>query len=104
MTEHQPDEQQRDDIGAAMRHWCQSHPDATLTEIERELDRQWRVVRADVARAHGDAVVVCPTCGTALERRGEYERTLRSAGDEPIRLRRTYAWCPVCDAGLFPPG
>lgn len=108
MTEHQPDEQQRDDIAAAMRHWRQAHPHATLTEIERELDRQWRAVRADlladVARARGDDVGVCPTCGTALVRRGEHERTLRTDGDQAITLSRAYAWCPVCHAGLFPPG
>lgn len=108
MTEHQPDAPQRDDLAAAMRHWRQAHPDATLTEIERELDRQWHAVRADllaeVAQARGDDVGVCPACGTALVRRGEHERTLRSDGDQAITLRRTYAWCPVCDAGLFPPG
>jgi YgiT-type zinc finger domain-containing protein len=107
MTE-QRDEQQRDDLGAVMRQWRQRHPDATLTEIERELDRQWQTRRvallAEVARTGDETVGICPTCGTPLVQRGERGRTVRTDGDQSITLQRPYAWCPVCHTGLFPPG
>jgi YgiT-type zinc finger domain-containing protein len=107
MSEH-GDEQRLDDLGAVLRQWRQAHPDATLTELERELDRQWHARRvallAEVAQADDAAVGDCPTCGTPLVRRGAHNRTVRSDGDQAIILHRSYAWCPVCHAGLFPPG
>jgi predicted RNA-binding Zn-ribbon protein involved in translation (DUF1610 family) len=95
-------------LGAFMQQWRQQHPQATLTEIEAELDRQMRRIRAEVlvttAIATSDDVGVCPQCGMALVRRGEHERTLLTDGDEPLTLARVYATCPACGTGLFPPG
>jgi hypothetical protein len=95
-------------LGAVMRHWRQQHPQATLTEIEAELDRQMRRLRAAVLAATAmtttDALGTCPHCGAGLTRRGARERTLITAGDEPLTLSRVYATCPACGSGLFPPG
>lgn len=96
-------------LGAVMRDWRQQHPQATLMEIEAELDRQMRRIRAEVlaetaTARHDDDVGMCPTCGVALVRRGKRTRTLRTEGDEPLSLFRTYATCPACGSGLFPPG
>jgi hypothetical protein len=95
-------------LGAFMQRWRQQRPQATLIEIEAELDRQMRRLRADVlaetAMTTTDDVGACPDCGTALVRRGERERTLLTAGDEPFTLSRAYATCPACGSGLFPPG
>lgn len=95
-------------VASAMRDWRQAHPRATLTEIERELDRRLRVVRAELlaeaAVVEPDELMTCPECGGRLSRRGEHERTLTTDGEEPLPLRRSYAWCPACGAGLFPPG
>lgn len=105
---HERDDDRRlDELGEVLRQWRQAHPEATLTEIERELDRQWHARRvallAEVAQTGSDGLGVCPTCGTALVRRGAHDRTLRSDGDQVTTLHRPYAWCPVCQAGLFPP-
>ncbi len=95
-------------LGTFMQQWRQQHPQATLTEIEAELDRQMRRLRAEVlteaAMASPDGVGRCPDCGAALTRRGTHERTLTTTGDEPLTLRRRYASCPACGGGLFPPG
>ncbi len=45
----------------------------------------------------------CPSCGHELEGRGERERGITVRGDQTVRLRRSYAVCPACGAGLFPP-
>ena len=94
-------------VASAMRVWRQTHPRATLTEIERELDRQLRAVRVavlvDVVQAEADELGTCPYCGGRMVRRGTHERTLATDGDEALTLNRSYTWCQACESGLFPP-
>lgn len=99
------------DLAADLRRWRRANPDATLAEIEAALDARLDPSRAallaDLATASPDASAgrgCCPSCGGRLERRGVKERTLRTRGDAPVALRRTYAVCSACGAGLFPPG
>lgn len=97
---------------AALETWRQAHPRATWAEIEAAVEAQLGPLRAqllgDTALA-SDATDLaqgrprCPACGTRLVRAGRRQRTLRSAGDVPITLERTYARCPQCGTGLFPP-
>ena len=47
---------------------------------------------------------VCRECGTTMVPRSEAERQLTVQGDEAVHLARSYAVCPSCGAGLFPPG
>jgi len=79
-----------------------------LTEIERELDRQWRMVRATwlvgLMESTGDEVGTCADCGVGLVRRGGQPRVLGTDGDVQLTFQRTYASCPVCGRGLSPPG
>ena len=95
-------------LAAEVRAWRRAHPDATLTEIERELDARLAAARAGLlAEVAADAPEVdprCPDCGTPMVRRGERTRTLRTAGDAALPLTRAYLTCPVCGTGLFPPG
>ena len=97
-----------DGLAAAMRAWRRRHPHATLTEIEQEVDRQWRGVRADLvatlAQTDGAPAGRCSVCGGVLTRRGARARTLRTDGDQPLVLGRAYLTCSVCGHGLFPPG
>ena len=94
------------------RAWRSQHPQATLTELEVELDRRLRQARSrllsDVAGAvpaSADAVrPQCPDCGASLVASGTRRRTLRSHNDEPLTLRRAYLRCLACGAGLSPPG
>ena len=46
----------------------------------------------------------CAECGQLLESQGKQERTVMTHGGKAVRLRRDYARCPACGAGLFPPG
>ena len=97
-----------DGVAEHMRRWRHTHPRATLTEIERELDGHLAAVRAallaTVATTAVDELGVCPDCGGRLVRRGERERSVRTSGDEPLTLCRPYATCSRCGRGLFPPG
>lgn len=95
-------------IEAALRRWRTAHPEATFTEIEQAVDVQLRAVRAgllvDLAGTEEtDAESPCPDCGARLIRRGTHTRTLWTQGDVPVALARSYATCPVCGTGLFPP-
>lgn len=103
-------------VVTGMKEWRLQHPHATFQEIEAALDEQWASARARLlqdlalasAAARGAAVpeterTKCPQCGGRLEARGEEERTLTTTYNQPITLTRGYAYCPACQAGLFPP-
>lgn len=100
-----------------MKEWRVAHPQATLSAIEQELDRRMNRLRAellaDLAQASALTAVgalpedkrpVCPQCGARLGPRGQKARQLSTTGNETITLQRSYAVCPHCQVGLFPPG
>ena len=97
---------------AALDAWRQAHPKATWAEIEVAIDAQLGPLRAqllgDTAMASeaadlGGERPVCPDCGERLQAAGARRRRLRGEHDVPIALERSYARCPACGAGLFPP-
>ena len=103
------------DILADMDAWRAAHPTATLAEIEAALDQRLMALRRQMLTdtiAQSDQAnwtqrppadrPVCPSCGVPLQSRGTRKRTLRSAGGS-VPIERTYAVCPACGAGLFPP-
>lgn len=109
-------QQEVDAVLIGMKEWRLQHPRATFQEIEAALDEHWAMVRArmlqDLALASAAAKVddgadgerpPCPRCGKPLEARGDEVRTLTTNYNQPITLTRSYAYCPACEAGLFPP-
>lgn len=97
---------------ATLETWRQAHPTATWAEIEAAVEAQVGPLRAqllgDTAMASaatelGTARRVCPQCGERLQAAGSRRRRLRGEQEEPIALERTYARCPACGTGLFPP-
>lgn len=91
--------------------WRRAHPNATLTEIEKEIDRRMNRLRAQMlADLAGETVLQeeqelkCPECGERMHRRGKKKRRLQVQGGEEIELERHYAVCPNCGEGFFPPG
>lgn len=106
-----------DEVFSGMAEWRVQHPRATLGEIEREVDGRLGRLRArlvqDVAlrSAHTDLRAlppekrpVCPHCGAVLEVRGKKTRRLTTSQNQVVQLERSYAVCPACRGGLFPPG
>jgi hypothetical protein len=92
--------------------WRQAHPAATWEELEAAVDAELAALRATVLQdtaLASDAVDLrtarppCPRCGTPLQAAGMRTRRLRTDHDQPIDLARTYARCPACGTGLFPP-
>ena len=98
---------------AALDAWRQAHPQATWAEIETAIDAQLGPLRAEMlgepamaseaTHLEGDQRT-CPACGERLEAAGARRRRLRGEGDSTLELERTYARCPTCGTGLFPPG
>ena len=98
-----------------LRAWRALHPQATLREIEAELDQRLSRLRAqmleDLALASAAADLACqdaepprcPQCGGRLHDAGMRERTLVTVGNEAVHLRRDYATCSQCGSRLFPP-
>lgn len=97
---------------AALDAWRQAHPRATWTEIEAAIDAQLGPLRAQLL---GDTAMaseatdlsgerrVCPDCGARLQAAGARRRQLRGEQEIPIALERSYARCPACGTGFFPP-
>jgi YgiT-type zinc finger domain-containing protein len=105
------------DVFTGLADWRAAHPRATLQEIERTLDERLALLRArmleDLALASRQADVqalpmeerpVCPACGGRVEARGAKTRRLTTTYERQITLTRSYAVCPSCGTGLFPPG
>lgn len=104
-------------VWTGLVEWRTAHPKATFSEIEAALDERLSLVRArvlaDLALASAATDVVgealeerprCTRCGQVLQARGASDRTLLTHGGAEVRLRRTYAACPTCESGSFPPG
>jgi hypothetical protein len=98
---------------ATIDRWRQDHPQATWEDIDATVAAELAALRArvlqDTALA-SDAVDLrtarppCPACGTPLQAAGPRTRHLTTDHNQPIELPRTYARCPTCGGGLFPPG
>ena len=98
--------------------WRAAHPRATLAEIEAAVGEATRRLQAqylqdlvaaspaaDLAALPPAERPACPQCGGRLLPRGQHVRQVLTPGQpEPVRLRRSYAVCAACGAGLSPPG
>jgi YgiT-type zinc finger domain-containing protein len=106
-----------EEVLTGMRDWRVQHPQATLREIEDELDGRLARLRArmleDLALQSRAATwpagppaqrPTCPQCGAALAPRGTHPRRLKTHGGQELTLPRTYGVCPQCGQGHFPPG
>lgn len=95
-------------VAEEMRAWYAAHPEATLSELEAALDARLDAARAavltELVAAEQPCQALCPSCGSALSRRGQQRRTLTTRGGEAVTLERGYLTCPGCGDGLFPPG
>lgn len=100
-----------------VRLWRRAHPRATFAEIEAALDAALRVMRAellaDLVAADPAGQVAgrpaaqrprCPDCGGRVVSLGQRTRQVLVDGDQAVPISRTYARCPRCGVGHFPPG
>ena len=104
-------------VWTGIADWRAAHPKATFSEIEAALDERLDQVRARVladlalASAAADLQAAsagerprCERCGVVLQARGQSERGVVTQGGADVRLVRSYAACPRCGDGSFPPG
>jgi hypothetical protein len=105
-----------EDVFVGMAEWRVQHPKATLQEIETALDERLGRLRA---RMLEDAAVAsqatdlrtmpeeerphCEHCGTRLRHRTKEKRDVITHHGETLTLERSYATCPTCGEGFFPP-
>ena len=104
-------------VWTGMADWRAAHPKATFSEIEAALDERLVHVRArvladlalasaaaDLEAASAEERPRCEPCGATLQARGQSERGVVTHGGAEVKLRRSYATCPECGDGSFPPG
>jgi YgiT-type zinc finger domain-containing protein len=97
---------------SGMADWRAAHPRATFAEIEAAVEERLAGLRARMLERAALASAAtelrersaCPQCGGAVQARGKRKRRLTVPGDQVVELERTYAVCPQCGTGLFPPG
>lgn len=97
------------EVEQAMTVWRSTHPHATFAEIEQAVEEQITRIRVQlleqvVAAGPTQEQPSCPACGTTMVPRSHAERQLTVRGDDAVHLQRSYAVCPSCGRGLFPPG
>jgi hypothetical protein len=99
-----------------LREWRELHPEASLAEIEAEVDRRLSRVRAqmleDLALASRVAAVGragpaerprCGACGGPLVSEGRRRRTLQTVAGPAVTRERDYASGAACGGRSFPP-
>lgn len=104
------------EVMSGMKEWRVQHPKATLREIEAALDERLGKMRArmledaalasaaaDLSQAMASERPACPACGQPLAARGPAYREVTTHFDQTLHLKRSYAVCPQCGQGLFPP-
>jgi predicted Zn-ribbon and HTH transcriptional regulator len=109
--------QEAEAVMSGMKEWRLQHPKATFREIEAAVDEKLSGMRArlleDLALASRAADLQdkqlgehprCQECGHVLVSQGKQDRTVITHGGGEVHLRRDYARCSACGAGLFPPG
>jgi uncharacterized protein with PIN domain len=100
------------ELEQGMGEWRKRHPQATLREMEAELDKQVAVLRVRLlermietsAAGAGAEGLRCAECGEQMAGAGQHERRLQTLGEQEIKLAREYMSCPRCGNGFFPPG
>jgi len=103
-------DRQAAEVRGAVQEWRRAPPQATLKQIEQEVDRRLAAARARLVEAVALAGPVagtpppCPACGGGMRWEGARPRRLSTTHDAVIELSRRYARCPRCGTGLFPPG
>ena len=101
-----------EEVISGLSEWREENAKATFREIEDEVDKRLSALRAqmiaDTAMQSGRAAwegagVVCPQCGTTLQKKGKKKRRLETQAGQTIELEREYGLCPKCGQGIFPP-
>lgn len=105
-----------EEVITGMKEWRLQHPKATFQEIETALDERLGRLRArmledaalasraaDLSTTNESERPHCPECGTPVEPRGSETRELTTHYNHTLALKRSYAVCPKCARGLFPP-
>ena len=101
-----------EEVDNGMADWRAAHPRATFAEIEAAVEERLAGLRARLLERAALASAAteltersaCQTCGGAVQARGKHTRRLTVPGAQVVELERTYAGCPQCGTGLFPPG
>ena len=103
-----PDDLLRE-VRRTLDQWHATHPDATFLEMEDAVEAQLHRLRASLLaeqteRTFAPEHPTCQACGTRMEPRTQGDRRVVLGGDHTVDLHRSYAVCPTCGSGFFPPG
>ena len=116
MPDQTPFKELSDHILREMNAWNASHPQATFLQIEEKAHElvsqlEAHLIQASALEREAEEWTQgepsqrprCPMCQVPLLSRGKRVRHLQGPVGRDIELQRTYATCPQCGTGFFPP-
>lgn len=110
-TKDSPFKNLTDEMAEKVHAWSQANPQATLTEIEKAVEKELATVRRSVVERIAQTREVgeskrqaCPGCGSQMVKNGRKKRKLKTKEGQVIELERQQLRCLQCGMTLFPPG
>lgn len=97
------------DAATQLQEWRASHPIATFAEIDAQVEATFAPLHAtlvgELSQQQGQPQIpLCPQCHCRMQSHGTRKRQVINRLGQSVPLTRPYFVCPVCQAGLFPPG
>jgi uncharacterized protein with PIN domain len=90
-----------------LRAWRRAHAEASFDEIAEQVSQERKVLLGKLlAELASDTEVtaldpLCPSCGGAVEHKGQKKRQVLHREGE-VQVARDYYYCPACRQGFFP--
>lgn len=104
------------DASETISNWRETHPRATFTDIENNVDEQLAQLRTQMIQdLVGESKLVnikdlpfeerpsCPVCGKPLAANGRQTRQLTTHHGQVLELERSKGYCRNCRVSFFPP-
>ena len=117
MNKHKSWDDLYDEAAEKSRSWRKANKQASLTDIENQVDVGLAELRAkmieelahdselsDLREVAPEERPTCPECGTIVNANGQRKRHLVTEHDQGVMLKRSKATCPNCGLSFFPSG
>lgn len=117
MSEYKSWDELYDQATERSRAWRQANKQASLTDIENQVDDNLAELRAKMIQELAQASELsdlrqiareqrpkCPDCGAIVNADGQRKRHLVTEHDQEVTLERSKATCPDCGLSFFPSG
>ena len=117
MNKHKSWDDIYDEATKKSRSWRRVNKQASLTDIENQVDVNLAELRAkmieelaheselsDLRQVAREERLTCSECGSIVNADGQRKRHMVTEHDQEVTLKRSKATCPNCGLSFFPSG